>query len=238
MPGLPLQNLRWERFCQAYVHGETSGNATASYVAAGFAADGTDVSRRVGAYRLLHKPPVRARIAELESDRAGTAQRAVAAAADRLSLSKQLVLAQLARLGFANVLDYVRRSETGGVVIDLGAVRRDEAAGIVELAVTEKGEGPDRVSVMRLKLCDRHAPLVSLGKHLGLFTDKKDPQDHLRHLTIDDLKRRRAELEQEIDRLISPPARPAAETPPSASEGAEANANEFERVGQSKPDVS
>jgi phage terminase small subunit len=238
MPGLPLQNLRWERFCQAYVHGETSGNATASYVAAGLGAEGTDVSRRVGAHRLLNKPPVRARIAELQTDFAGTAQRAVAAAADRLSLSKQLVLGQLARLGFANLLDYVRRSETGGVVIDLGAVTRDEAAGIVELTVTERGEGSDRVSVMRIKLCDRHAPLVSLGKHLGLFTDRKDPQDHLRHLTIDDLQRRCAELQHEIERLISPHAQSVAEMPPSAPEGVEANANELERVSQSKPDVT
>jgi len=238
MSGLPLQNLRWERFCQAYVHGETSGNATASYIAAGFAADGTDVSRRVGAYRLLHKPAIRARIAELENDRVGVAQRAVAMAADRLSLSKQLVLAQLARLGFASILDYVRRSETGGVVIDLSAIKRDEAAGIAELTVTEKGEGADRVSVMRIKLCDRHAPLVSLGKHLGLFSDKKDPQEHLHHLSIEDLRRHRAELEQEIDRLTLPQAHAVAETRPAASEAAEANANELERVGRSKPDVS
>jgi phage terminase small subunit len=217
MPGLPLQNLRWERFCQAYVYGETCGNAAASYVAAGF--DGTEAAQRVAAHRLLNKPVIRTRIAELEDDRAGVAQRAVAAAADRHSHSKQLVLAQFARLGFANVLDYVRRSETGGVVIDLGALRRDEAAGIVELTVTEKGEGPDRVSVMRLKLCDRHAPLVSLGKHLGLFTDKKDPQEHLQQLSTEELRRHRAELEQEIERLVSPPAQRAAAEMPPASEG-------------------
>jgi phage terminase small subunit len=237
MPGLPLQNVRWERFCQAYVRGPTAGNATACYVAAGFAEDATQASARAASCRLLNKPIIRARLAELQADLVEVEERAVAAAADRLSLSKQLVLGQIARLGFANVLDYVRRDDDGNTVIDLGAVKRDEAAGIVELSVMERGEGPDRVSRMRIRLCDRHAPLVSLGKHFGLFTDRKDdPQEHLRHLSSDELRRHNAELQAKIDDLgRSQPAAPSREAQPvSAGEMVSAaTANEAEGVNQS-----
>ena len=210
MPGLPLQNVRWEKFCHAYVRGPTAGNATASYLAAGFAADGTQGSAHVGAHRLLNKPVIRTRIGELQADIVQVEQRAVVAAADRLALSQQLILGQLARLGFANPLDYVRRDEHGNTVIDLGAVKRDEAAGIVELSVTSRGEGPDRETRTRIRMCDRHAPLVSLGKHLGLFTHKQDPQEHLRHLSADELRRQNAELQAKLDQMEG--RRPAPQT--------------------------
>jgi len=241
MPGLPLQNVRWEKFCQAYVQGPTAGNATASFVAAGFGGDGTQVSR-TGAYKHMNKPPVRARIAELQADAVLVAQRAVISAAERESLSKQLVLAQLGRLAFANVLDYVRRSETGGIVIDIGAVKRDEGAGIAELTVTERGEGPDRTSSVRIKLCDRHAPLVSLGKYLGLFGDRKqDPHEHLRHLSADELRRHNAALEQKVA-LERPRAVEQAVDAPQASLGEPSStkgyASELEGVTQNNPDVT
>jgi uncharacterized small protein (DUF1192 family) len=220
MPGLPLQNPRWEKFCHAYVQGPAAGNATASYLAAGFSdADG---SARTGGYRLMNKPVIRTRIAELQTDLVQVEQRALTVAADRLALSQQLILAQIARLGFANPLDYVRRDENGNTVIDLGAVKRDEAAGIVELSVTSRGEGPDRVTQTRIRMCDRHAPLVSLGKHFGLFNDKKQNEDPLRHLSAEELRQRNAELQAKIDRMEG--QRPETQTgdarPPSGGEAA------------------
>ena len=212
MPGLPLQNPRWEKFCHAYVQGPTAGNATASYLAAGFAADGTQgSSARVGAYKLMNKPVVSARITELQADVGQTEERAIAMATDRLALSQQMILGQFVRFGFAHMLDYVRRDEHGNTVIDLGAVTRDQAAGIVELTVTERGEGPNRVCQTRIKLCDRQAALVSLGKHFGLFDSKKDdPRADLRHLGPEELRRRNAELQAKIDGMER--RRPAATT--------------------------
>jgi phage terminase small subunit len=236
MPGLPLQNVRWEKFCQAYVRGPAAGNATASYVAAGFAEEATQASMRAASCRLLNKPIIRTRISELQADVIQVEERAVAAAADRLSLSKQLVLGQIARLGFANVLDYVRRDDDGNVVIDLGAVKRDEAAGIVELSMTERGEGPDRVSRMRIRLCDRHAPLVSLGKHFGLFADKHEDQDPLRHLSADELERHNAELQAKLDTLRGSQAagqNPATQPVSAGETVSKTNANESEGVNQS-----
>lgn len=227
MPGLPLQNPRWEKFCHAYVRGPTAGNATASYLAAGFAADGTQgSSARVGAYKLMNKPVVSARITELQADVGQTEERAIAMATDRLALSQQMILGQFVRFGFAHMLDYVRRDEHGNTVIDLGAVTRDQAAGIVELTVTERGEGPNRVSQTRIKLCDRQAALVSLGKHFGLFNQKKEDQNPLRHLSAEELQRHNMELQQKIHGVQrGRAAAQAAEAQPAATDEGTSLAN-------------
>jgi terminase small subunit-like protein len=236
MPGLPLQNLRWEKFCQSYVRGPIAGNATACYVAAGFAGEGSQTARS-GAHRLLHKDVVQARIAELQADLVCAEERAATTAFERLCLDKEVVLSGIAQLGFANILDYLRRSETGDIVIDLGAVERARAAGIVEVVSTEHGEGPDRKRSMRVKLCDRHAPLVTLGRHFGLFADNRISEaDALKNLSEEELMRRCDEIDAELGlpptqwpgrpaRVPAGDARPAAaaaDTTPDATVAADA----------------
>jgi hypothetical protein len=192
MAGIPLQNPRWEKFCQAYVEGPTAGNATASYAAAGFSGENTPTARS-GAFRLLHKPVIQTRVGELQAAQARRAELALSKAVDRLSLREEAILGQWFRTGFANVFDYVRRDENGELVVDLGAIERDQAAGIVELVVNEKGEGDKRRRTMRVKLGNRNAALVSLAKCLGMFAGK--PKDaELRSKSTDELKRQLADL--------------------------------------------
>lgn len=195
MAGIPLQNPRWEKFCHAYVSGPTAGNATASYVAAGFAGEGTQTARS-GAFRLLHKPIIQTRIGEIQAAQARVAERALAKAVDRLALREEAIAGQFMRMGFANMFDYVRRDENGELIVDLGAIERDQAAGIVELVVNEKGEGENRRRTMRVRLGNRNAALVSLAKCLGMFAEK--PKDaELRSKSTDDLKRQIAELKRQ-----------------------------------------
>jgi hypothetical protein len=193
MAGVPLLNPRWEKFCQAYVSGPTAGNATASYVEAGFAGEGTQTARS-GAFRLLNKDIIRKRVGEIQAAQARLAERALAKVADRLSLRDEAILGQLLKMGFANMFDYVRRDENGELVVDLGAIDRDQAVGIVELVIHETGEGETRKRTMRVRLGNRHAPLVSLGKHLGLFAEKPEKDDRLRNKSTEDLQRQVTEL--------------------------------------------
>jgi hypothetical protein len=205
MPGLPLTNPRWEKFCRAYVRGPTAGNAAASYAAAGFAGGGTGTAK-TGAYKLLQVAAVRTRIGELQAEIMLAEDSAFAKAADKHRLSREAILGQLGRMGFASIHDYVGRDETGAIVVDLARIDRDTAAGIVELTVTERGEGPDRIRQMRIRLCDRVAPLVHLGKHFGLFIDRKGRShgygdshgDQLAELTDDELEQYAAELDRQF----------------------------------------
>jgi hypothetical protein len=192
MAGVPLLNPRWERFCHAYVSGPTAGNATASYVAAGFAGEGTQTARS-GASRLLCKDIIQTRIGEIQAAEARHAEQAMVKAAERLGLREEVIAGQWLKMGFANIFDYVRRDEKGELVVALGAIERDQAVGIVELIVDERGEGEKRRRIMRVRLGNRNAALVSLGKYIGMFADKPE-QDALRKTSTEDLKRKLAEL--------------------------------------------
>ena len=206
MPGLPLQNMRWEKFCQAYVSGPNAGNATAAYVAAGFAGEGTQTARS-GAHRLLHNRVVGMRIAELQANLVHVEQQAIRSAAEVLRLRTGLVLDRMAGIAFATVSDYLRRDDFGNVVVDLAAVDRGVAAGIAAVSITEKGERPDRVCTTRIRMCDRHGPLLSLGKHLGLFVDRKgEPHDDLRDMSKEELERELERLRREPEETSAAPA--------------------------------
>ena len=196
MPGVPLKNPRWEKFCQLYVQGDTAGSAAASYRAAGFRA-GTWL--HTNASKLLNKPAVRARIAELQRDIVHIEETAMKTAIERLALRKEAVLGELAKIGFANLLDYVRTDEHGKLVIDLAAIERDKGAALLELQMTETGEGPDRKQSVRIRVGEKLAALAHLGKHLGLFTERKDEaHEHLRQLTKDDIERRMADIDRQL----------------------------------------
>jgi len=196
MAGIPLKNPRWEKFCRAYVEGPAAGNATASYVAAGFAGEGTQTARS-GAFRLLHKECIRIRVEELQMAAVRRDEQALAKAADRLSLREEAILRQLACMGFANILDYLRRDETGELVVDLAAIERDQAAGIVELVVNETDDGEKRKKTTRVRLGNRHAALVALGKHFGMFIGKKEERDEILQLSEEELKRELAEHQRQ-----------------------------------------
>jgi phage terminase large subunit-like protein len=62
-------------------------------------------------------------------------------AIERLAVTKENVLAELAKLGFANMLDYVQPTAEGDVVVDLSALDRDKAAAVQEVVVDTYQEG-------------------------------------------------------------------------------------------------
>lgn len=151
-----LSNAKHERFAQARAKGET---ADAAYVTAGFS------ENRSNAARLSANEHVVARIAEL-----------LGRAADRTEVTVAKVIAELAKVGFSNMLDYVTVQDGGDAYVDLSALSRDQAAAIQEITVEDfkDGRGDEARDVRRVKfkLLDKRAALVDIGRHLGMFTDK------------------------------------------------------------------
>jgi phage terminase small subunit len=96
--------------------------------------------------------------------------------AEKLEVTQERVVAELAKLGFANMADYMRASPDGDPFLDFSALTRDQAAALIEVTVDDfiDGRGEDARAVRRVKfkLADKRAALVDLGKHLGMFTDK------------------------------------------------------------------
>lgn len=97
--------------------------------------------------------------------------------AAKLEITAEMVAAELAKIGFANMADYI--TIVGGEpVVDLSDMTRDQAAAIQEVTVEDfkDGRGEDARDVRRVKfkLSDKRAALVDLGKHLGMFREQID----------------------------------------------------------------
>ena len=81
------------------------------------------------------------------------------------------VLAELGKLAMVNMLDYSRVDEKHDLVADFTRLTRDQAACITSIENRVMGDAGTEV---KLKLADKHAALVSLGRHYGLFLDRHE----------------------------------------------------------------
>jgi phage terminase small subunit len=112
----------------------------------------------------LKKPEIAAAIAE---------RRAVLA--QNAEITQEMIVAELAKIGFANMQDYMRVGADGDPYLDFSTLTRDQAAPIIEMVVEDfkdgRGEDARDVRRVRFKLSDKQAALINLGKHLGMFKD-------------------------------------------------------------------
>ena len=101
---------------------------------------------------------------------------AVARRSERTEIEADAVIRELAKIGFANMLDYITIGKDGDPYVDLSKLTREQAAAIGEVTVEDftDGRGEDARDVRRVKfkLADKRGALVDLGRHFGLFTDK------------------------------------------------------------------
>src|SRR5262249_47462136 len=95
---------------------------------------------------------------------------------EKCDITARRVLAEIAKLGFANMLDYVTTQADGTVFVDLSKLTRDQAAAIQEIVTDEWVEGREEnaktIRRVRFKLSDKRASLELLGCHLRIFADK------------------------------------------------------------------
>jgi phage terminase small subunit len=102
------------------------------------------------------------------------------ALSERTEITQDRVLKELAKIGFADIRKAVKWSPTlgeqvvgddmvqtnGVMLIDSNLLDDDTAAAVSEIAQTAQG--------IKIKLHDKRAALVDIGRHLGMFTDKVD----------------------------------------------------------------
>lgn len=147
------------RFVQEYL---IDLNATQAAIRAGYSAKTADVQ----GHQLLRKTSVAAELKRRQTK-----------LADKYEVTADRVIRELALIGFANMLDYVRVSGDGLARVDLSAVDRDQAAAIHEIKVETvigSGDEPKTVEKVTFKLADKRAALVDLGRHLNLFDSAGD----------------------------------------------------------------
>lgn len=155
MPG-PLDNARHERFAQELAKGASQVEA---YRLAGYAPIEANASR------LIRNDKVATRVAELKL-----------AAAERTEITKARVLEELGKIGFSDI----RKMFTNGGLQRIEDLDDDAAACLSSVEViTRRVPGCDRddpeyENVSKIKLWDKRAALVDIGKHFGMFTEKHE----------------------------------------------------------------
>lgn len=155
-----LQNARHEQFCHLLVQGKGTLKA---YMEAGFAKSSKS------AKTLAEKPDIVARIAEIREEVGRQLQL-------NTGLTVERVAKELEKLGFANMLDYVKIDEDGQPELDFSELNRDKAAAIGEITTDvitnpRTGEVTKRT---KFKLLDKKGALVDLGRYLGMWVDRKE----------------------------------------------------------------
>lgn len=166
-----LVNQRHERFAQSLAKGMT---ADAAYVAAGFKANPGNCIRLKG------NESVQERVTELLS-----------AGAKRAEITAEMVIRELARIGFSDIrravkwssniavaspdersLDEIMEDGPGEIrhaisnqveLIDSDEIDDDTAAAIAEVSQSSTG-------ALKIKFHDKRAALVDIGRHLGIFS--------------------------------------------------------------------
>lgn len=116
------------------------------------------------AYRLKNNPDVAPRIAELRSR-----------VAERAEISIDRIATELAKIGFANMSDFIGRNEDGSPTVNLPedpnalAIVSEVTVDRVKSRENDDNTYTDRI---KFKLHDKLSALDKLGKHLGMFNDK------------------------------------------------------------------
>jgi phage terminase small subunit len=116
------------------------------------------------ANRILARPHVRSYIAFIQE----TMKK-------QLAVNQGNVLQELAKLGYANMSDFVVLQHDGTPQFDISGLTRAQSAAIQEMTIDTymDGAGDDakEVKSVKVKLAPKIAALDLLGKHLKLFTD-------------------------------------------------------------------
>jgi phage terminase small subunit len=151
-----LKNAKHEKFAQllAKLHSQD-----AAYAGAGYKPNASHASR------LARNGKVKARLADL-----------VAAGAEKAEIDVAKVLAELGKIAFANMQDYIGITSDGDPYVTLSAMTREQAAAVQQITVEDykDGRGEDARDVRKItfKLADKRAALVDIGTHLKMFTQK------------------------------------------------------------------
>lgn len=130
-------------------------NATAAAIRAGYSEKS---ARKVGSDTLA-KPHVQAAIEEALAERR-----------ERVEVTQDQVVAELARIAFSNPRDVMEWGPGGVRLRPSSELTPDQAAIVAEVSETASQNGGS----LRLKTHDKVRALELLGKHLGMFTEKRE----------------------------------------------------------------
>ena len=165
---LPPITITQKRFCQI-LHSMKHPNHAEAYELAGFKAKGAVAS--AAATRLLKRVKVAAYMEQLGKRQEKRAER-----------KAEEIVAELENIAFATIDEYLTFDKNGVQLKNSKTLTKRQLSAIQEVCHTETQAGGTK----RLKLYDKRAALVDLGKRFGLFPNKQtiDAADGILQLNI------------------------------------------------------
>lgn len=170
-----LDNARHERFAQEIAKGKT---ATEAYEIAGYKPDDGNASK------LAARSEITGRIQEITGK-----------AAKDAGVTAERIIAELAKIGFSNMQDFITVGTDGLPYCDFSNLTRDQAAAISEVnvetgTVFEINEAGEREGVpvrkVRFKLSDKRAALGDLAKIIGIAKDQVEHSGSIETVVVSD----------------------------------------------------
>lgn len=173
-----------KRFCQEYLVDYSPSRAA---IRAGYSIKNASSQ----ASELMKKPGVQTLIAEMQK-----------AHGDKIGIDKERVLQELAKIAFSNIKDYLLQDDEGNTYVDIKGLSRDTASALSEVTVeTTQGLKVSNKKI-KVKVADKIAALLSIGKHLGMF---KEQIEHTGKLTLEQL------VEHSLEEIAVPSVEPKSE---------------------------
>lgn len=86
----------------------------------------------------------------------------------RTEITQDIVLKELALIGFSDMRNYVDFGPEGVILKELYDISEKHSKAISEVLHSSSSEGTN----VKFKLYDKRAALVDIGKHLGMFVEK------------------------------------------------------------------
>ena len=166
--------LQHEAFITELAAGKSLTNA---YLAAGFKSSAREVAR-VSATRLAKHQEIQDGVKRIRDERAAVASGSIQFAIEHSELTRERVAVELGRIGFANMMDYMRVGPSGDPVLDFSHLTREQAAALTEVTVDDyldgRGENARDVRKVKFKLGDKRAALMDIAKLFGWIIEKRE----------------------------------------------------------------
>jgi len=97
-------------------------------------------------------------------------QEGIKARSERTHVTQDMVVRELALLGFSNMRDFTAFGPDGVTLKDMGDMADEATRCIAEVSQSTTENGGS----IKFKLHDKQAALVTLARHLGMLTDKTE----------------------------------------------------------------
>lgn len=176
-PWRDLQGMTWQEdlFVTRLDAGADIGEA---YIAAGFKSPSM-VRARAAGRKLLRKPYVKAELDRRVEAKGRARAEAAKIAIEHSGITLARVAAELGRVAFSNMMDYMRIDPaTGDPSLDWSGLTREQAAALTEVTVDDyidgRGENARDVRKVKFKLGDKRAALMDIAKLFGWIIEKRE----------------------------------------------------------------